>query len=75
MEELAIVRTFANGWLLGNKKRFYWINEQQAKFNFIDQVPDPVSAKPSDLKVFDELNLMHISFYGKYLIIVLTKEV
>lgn len=51
----------------GNKKRFYWINEQQAKFNFIDQVPDPVSAKPSDLKVFDELNLMHISFYGKKL--------
>ena len=51
--------------LLGkNNNRFFWINEKQAKFTFIQDIPDQVNAKSSDWKAFNDRNLMHMSFYG-----------
>lgn len=51
-----------------NKNRFFWINERQAKFTFIEEIPNQAKAKASDWKEFNERNLMHMAFYGEELL-------
>jgi hypothetical protein len=52
-----------------NKNRFFWINERQAKFTFIEEIPNQAKAKASDWKEFNERNLMHMAFYGEELLL------